>query len=406
MPAQPESYAIASGEVLSGGRFRLPAWRRAIAAGSWGEIPSTLLSSIDPKNDSALNPNHPSTAPWNSTASGIVNVPSVDGIMRPWCGGAWDDEDCRFWLPLGGGHGDSGDNAAYKIGLMQDAPIWSSPRPPSGALPLIAGGLPASATAQNASFLLDDGLETTGVYADGRPRAIHSYRKHIYVPGLGPVMVVQGGCFTDTSGSDINSWSLNETTGEWTRHDTSTNAQRGGTSGGAACYDSMRGCAYWCGAGTSRITRLDLDTWTFSALTASSFVASGDVALVYVPELDVIVYICGLFADKFRVVDPATGTIYQPGATGTVQAITGATGCAWVPGVGLVFEIGTGDLWKLAPTGNGKTTAWEWGQITVTGTPVTSTAVGTYTKFGYSAKLGGLYRFTSATTKPWFFATE
>lgn len=283
-------------------------------------------------------------------------------------------------------------------------------RPPSGSVPLIAGGLPVGSTAQGNSFLLDDGLETTGVYADGRPRSFHSYRKHTYVPGVGLVLVVQGDTFSAPGTSEKKTWLQDETTGEWTWKSTASTLFQGETSGGASCYDSFRDCVYWQGAGTAKLLKLDTDAWTFSIVgTGVSVSASGDVSIVYIPELDVIFHACSFFANKFVIRDPVTSTSYTPSVTGvTPPSIDGATGMDWVPSLGAMAFLtsSTGSLHTLTPTGNPKTDPWEWAVLSTSTTPPALTTVGVYGKFGYSARLKGLYRVGQNTIPTWFYATE
>ncbi len=383
-----------------------PSWRRSLTANTWGEIPATLLSSIDPNNNPAINPNYPSRAPWLLRASGNANTASNIGVMTPWCGGAYDDSTGTFWLPLGGGHADYGGNEPYRINLNADAPAWEMVRPPSGSLPLIAGGIPAGSTVQNNSYLLDDGLESSGVYADGRPRAIHSYRKHVYVPGVGPVMVVQGGTFTNVGESAKRTWTLNESTGEWTWRSTADSAYIGSSSGGSACYDSTRNCIYWTGNGTYKLLKLNLSTWTFSDVGTQTIASTNGVAITYIAEHDIVFQVCDYYATDFCIRDPATGAITSPSVTGSAPAINGATGMDWVPGIGMVFEVSKA-LYALTPTGNPKTDPWAWSVLSAANASLPDMPTqGAYTKFGYSAKLGGIYRFTDNAHKPWFFATE
>lgn len=376
-----------------------------MSVNTWAEIPATLLSGIDPNNNAAINPNYPGRAPWLRRVASNTNQSGVNGAVIPWCGAAWDDSTGTFWLPLGGGHADYGGNEPYKISLLENAPAWSMVRPPSGSLPLIAGGLPSGATVQGNSYLLDDGQETSGVYADGRPRAIHSYRKHVYVPGLGPVCVVQGGAFTNVAESGKRTWLMSESSGEWEWKSTADSANIGMSAGGAACYDATRGCIYWTGNGTYKLLRLDLSSWTFSDVGAQTIASTNGVAIEYIPEHDVVFQVCDYYGTDFCIRDPASGLITSPSVTGTPPAINGATGMAWVPSIGMVFDVG-GMLFALTPTGNPKTDPWAWSQITFASPVPAAPSQGMYTRFGYSKRLGGLYRYTAAASKPWFFATE
>lgn len=384
----------------------MPAWRRAIAAGTWGEIPSTLLSSIDPKDNPLLNPNYPAAAPWNLRASGGVNVPSINAMAIAYCGMSFDDTTGTAWHAIGGGHADNGSNESDRICIAVDAPDWDQFRPPSGSLPLISGGLPVGSTPQGNSFLLDDGLESTGVYADGRPRATHSYAKVVYVPGLGNVLAFHGGGFTSATISSKYVWWLNESTREWEYKPTATWYTLANASSPAACFDSNRGCIYLQIAGTAKMLRLDLDAWTYSEA-ANAISASGESSCIYLPEHDLVFQACSFWSTKFCLKDPANGLVYQPTTTGTAQSVTGTTGQAWVPGLGMVFVIGKA-LWLLAPTGALRTDPWAWSLLEDTNAslPTDTSAGGPWTKIGYSRRLKGIYRFTNSSSRPWFFATE
>lgn len=405
-----DSYTAASGSAIYGGRVAgRPAWRRAMSANTWAEIPSNTLSSVDPAQSATHNPNYPSTAPWCRVSSGITNQTTNNGVVQPWCGAAYDDSKARLWLPLGGGHGDYGGNESYCIDLGVDSPAWVMKRPPSGSTTLIAGGLPAGSTPVASSYLLDDGQETSGVYADGRPRAIHSYRKHVYVPGVGPVLPVQGGCFTNVADSSKDTWLMDEATGEWTWKSTASVSADGATSGSAACLDTSRGRILFQGIGSHSLKALDLSAWTYSTLgTGTASNCSGDVAITYVPGHDVIFKACDYFTRGFAVHDAATSAVTYPLTTGTPPSyFGGSSGQAWVPSLGaMVVLSGSGNLHTLTPTGNAKTDPWAWAVLATSAAPPTNTTVGVYTKFGYSQRLGGCYNVMQSSAKPWFFATE
>ena len=409
MAATPDHYVTNSGGRVSAGRFTMPAWRRAMPAGTWCAVSGHTMSEVDPGADPAYNPNYPGRAPWGLKAAANANFGTNNGVVTPWCG-LVSTPDGRLKTGIGGGHGDYGGNEDYEQDLTADDPEWRMVRPPSGSVPLIAGGLPVGSTAQGNSFLLDDGLETTGVYADGRPRSFHSYRKHIYAPGVGLVLVMQGGCFTNTYDAEKQTWLQNEATGEWERKDSAITAFKGGTSGGAACYDTLRQCGYWLGAGTAKLLRLDLDSWAFPIVgTGVSAGGTGDVGIVHIPEFDVIFQLCSFFANKFIIRDPVTSTAYAPSVTGvTPPSIDGATGMDWVPSLGAMVFLtsSTGSLHTLPPTGDPKTAPWEWAVISTSTTPPALTTVGVYGKFGYSARLKGLYRVGQNTIPTWFYATE
>ncbi len=403
----PDFYSGESGGVIAGGRFRLPAWLRAQPILTWGEIPSDLLTAVDPKGSIDTNPNYPGRAPWALLASGNTNFNSVAGVIDTWCGSAYDDETGDLWLPLGGGHADSGDNAPYKLRLLMDTPTHSIVRPPSGSTPLIAGGLPIGSTPQGNSFLLDDGLETTGVYADGRPRAVHSYRKHVNVPGLGIVMAVQGGCFTNTGVSLKSTWLMDKATGEWEFKCEPSTSFGATASGACATYDRLRHCIYYQMAGTVRLRKLDLNTWTWSTLGVSSVGVSNSY-IVYAEDIDRIIQISTAFADRIGVINPDTGVISYPTATGTAFAVTPDMGIDWVPDFGLVILPNTGGtVYTVRPPAvNPESGVWSWGQLATSGTPAGIATNGLWSRFGYAKRFKGLYRHHSATEKPWFLRLE
>lgn len=336
--------------------------------------------------------------------------------MTAYCGMGWDDVTGTAWLPLGGGHSDYGGNESYKIPLNVDAPSFSMFHPPSGSTTLIAGGLPAGSTAQASSYILDDGQELTNRYADGRPRATHSYRKAVHVPGKGIVLPYHGGGFTSAATGPGESIEMNMTTGEWTFHAIGSQAPYFNQGPGcAAAYDSLRGQVLALGAGSSqRLYRVDPTTFSWSQVMTAGIMATGDTAIIYLADYDVVFNVCAYYANGFAIIDASTGAVTYPGVTGTPPAsMDAAFGFDWVPGVGVVFCIGK-TLYALTPTGNPRSAAWAWSVYaadnaslpTDTGSKSSGGLGGMYSKFGYSKKLGGLYRFTDATHKPWFYATE
>lgn len=89
-------YSAPSGGVIAAGRYQRPAWRMAMPAGTWAEVPGNKLSDINPENNPAINSNHPGSAPWRAN-SGFA------AIISAWCGACWDEASCNLWLPLQGG---------------------------------------------------------------------------------------------------------------------------------------------------------------------------------------------------------------------------------------------------------------------------------------------------------------
>lgn len=162
-----DSYGVASGGVIAGGRYHRPAWRRAMSPMGVGTIPiANKLSDLNPDNNPAINPNYPSSAPWTGSTGHT-------SVISTWCGACYDRATDTLHFPLSGGHGDWAGNEPYKVRIGDESPLFVMMRNPSGAV--------------GNTGTLNDGLESTGVYFDGRPRAIHSANRPVYVPGLGPI---------------------------------------------------------------------------------------------------------------------------------------------------------------------------------------------------------------------------
>jgi hypothetical protein len=73
------------------------------APGTWLEIPNSRLENFA----------FPTPSPGGDLANGII---------EPWCGGAWDDKRKRLWI-WGGGHADSGANHLMAFNLRRNG-IW------------------------------------------------------------------------------------------------------------------------------------------------------------------------------------------------------------------------------------------------------------------------------------------
>lgn len=386
---QNDSYAAASGVAIQCGRYGLPVWRRAVLDATWGTAGSATITQIDPANDPAINPSYPSAPPWGS---------GVGAVVSAWCGACWDESTGTLWLPLGGGHVDYGGNEAYRQTLQIEAPLWSRPRNPSGAI----GNL----------LTTNDGQEATGNYADGQPRAIHSYNKHVWVPGVGPVCTVQGNCYYSGQAGTNRTMRMDPDTGIWTYPTTFTYAAAS-HSGDGACYDPSRHAIWHRYHSDGRISMLDIATWAWSTKTSFPYDSLyGYKKLIYLPEYDVVVQLDASTA-LLRVWDVAAGTLTSPGLSGTMPTglvMDGTVGADWT-GSQIVLWNNTSNtttISTLTPTGDPRSAAWAWGQLTVSGSntvvPSAKAGNGTYGRFGYSKKLGGCYLLNDAAQPTYFFA--
>ena len=140
-------------------------------ANTWKEVGINTLDDVNPEYDSTSVKLPKHTSMESSTEH--------KSIIIAWCGACFDDNESVLWLPLGGHSDYAGKYEPYKeIDLSVNSPTWEMVRPPSGAI--------------GNQMVLDDGQEATGLYSDGRLRAVHSYNKPVYVPQIGPVMSVTG----------------------------------------------------------------------------------------------------------------------------------------------------------------------------------------------------------------------
>lgn len=371
----------------------VPAWRSAMAVNTWAEVPSTLLSSIDPANSITYNPNYPGGSPWNGTG-GQANV------VGAWNGAVFDSDTDTLFIPLAGGHTDYAGNEPYAINLRTDAPAWTMLRAPSGAVGNV--------------ITLSDGQEATGLYSDGRLRSVHSYSNHAYVPGLGPVITRVAAPYASAAGNVRKMYSISPITGEasllsdWT----AISGTDAGITTGAACYDSTRGCVWHLGGSPCRMLKMVVSTGVTTTVGVWDNHLNSEGFLIYIPSLDLIGVFDGYY--DFRVFDPATGLWTFPTTTGSYSAglsLTGQIGAAWDGSKIVIWNNATTrtEISTLTPpVTSPRTTAWTRGVQTVSGsnaiTPTSKTSTGTRGRFGYSSYLQGCYLFNGASEKLYFFA--
>lgn len=370
------------------GHFRIPAWRQAIQPGRIAQIGRNRLSDLDPAKNPAINPVYPNAPEWSGSLGQA-------GIVLPWCGACWDEDGGTLWLPLQGGHGDYAGNEGYRIRLLDDQPAWTMTRPPSGAIGNI--------------LKTQDGKESTGNYADGRPRAVHSVNKPVYVPGIGPVMVVQGNTSWNGSMGTARTLLLDEQTGEWSVK--AVHPSPGATMAGAGCYDPSRHLIWYKSSAEGYPSYLDLRNWNWVVLTRWAKDPSWSAKrLVFLPEHDLVFQVDDTKPNKFCVWDTERGSLYTPPAIGTFPkglTFNGGSGCEWDGTRILAWHHagGTTTIGTLTPTGEPRKDPWAWGEIEFSGiTPSAAVPNGTYGRFAYSRKLKGCVLQNAVNTRTYFFA--
>lgn len=383
----------------------VPAWARTQTAQTWAEVPMALtLDDINPITDPTINPNYPGTPEWSE------NTARQAMIVDAWCGATYDEARDVMWLGLGGGHNDYGGNEIYACNFAAAAPAWRIVRKPSGAI----GNL----------LTTHDGQEATGLYSDGRPRAVHTYNKWAYANGVGPVMIVHGnGSYSAAAGKR---WGLffNEANGEVSGF-SAENPVASDSSGLGACYDPSRHAIWYRAVNTSPTYRYTIPTsggpHTGAAASAvgSSVSLQRYQSLTYLPGFDCILIGHsdeGGSTGGWQVFDCATGTYYTPTFSGSAPMGTtqGKGQPRWVPALAAVCcwnnASNRTQITKLTPGANPRTDAWTVSALPVSGsntvTPSAATSPGggsgTYGRFVYSPRMGGFLVF-NATTGPTYF---
>lgn len=385
-----DSCSAPSGAVLACGRAApsgLPSWVAAAVPGRWGEVPvAAALSTLNPLNNPAINPNHPGSPEWYGSTG-------FNGILVPWCGACYNADGDELWLPLGGGHNDYGGNEPYKLALAQEVPAWSMVRPPSGAI----GNL----------LTTNDGQEASGVYSDGRPRSIHSYNKPVWVPGVGPYIAAQGNTWYSGQAGTNRPIAIDPVTGEGTLKTACPASLPYRINAG--CHDPTRGTqgSIWSrSSGTAKMQRYDVaaDSWTIDL--GSSAGPTNYLGMAYMPEHDCILISAG---DGWRVFDCQTYAYTSPTFSGSSPLSVGSCQPIWINGKAYAWNNSsdTTEVTRLTPGANPRTDTWTVDTLTVDGgntvTPAARQANGTYGRFAYSPNLGIFVLVNSTSGAVHFF---
>ncbi len=352
----------------------LPAWVTAQPVGTWGTVPATnTLSALDPKLDPAINPNFPNNPEWYGTMG-------FNGLILPWNGFVWDHVNKRLRTGLSGGHGDYGGNDEYGINLNAASPTWFRMRKPSGAV----GNL----------LVTRDGQEATGDYADGQPRAIHTWNKSFYAAGLGLVVAMQGN--TSYSAAAGRNRPLIYGDDGLLLEKGADNANGVISSGGGGCYDPLRHCIYFRGSGTEKIQKYDLATKTWSQI-GETLPYGRYVALEYIPDHDCLLFVSEHIPNRFAVFDLVTLTYHYPQISGAFSGMSLQGQCKPIFIASGEFAIwdnsaNTTQINRLRFTGNPRTATWTVDTYPVDAansvTPTARASNGTYGRFFADSDLG------------------
>lgn len=379
------TYTCPSNRILGAGKYVWPSWRRIMAAKTWVAIPGNTLSDIEPKKDPAINPNYPSNPEWYGVFGAIVGA---------WCGACFDQQRAMLWLPLNGGHGDYGGNEPYRAKLDQDSVTWEMVRPPSGALP--------------EAIVTRDGNESTGLYADGRIRATHSYSTPVHIPGMGVGLVTHGASSYSAQGPVGKPVIIDEHSGELIRYGSSTSLISDECNG---CYDPVRHCFWAHPRGGSQIRQYDIatDTWSIGPSFGST---SGPAQLTYLDGEDLIFVRRG--SSTWAIFDPSDRTLTTITSTGSGIIGSDAQDAqpAWCEYDRCIYlwdqSADTDKLTRIAAPADLKSGTWEVSAVVPSEdnsvTPTAKANNGTYGRFGYSKRLDGFYLLNGVSQPIYFFA--
>lgn len=368
------------------GMFNRPSWVANQAVNTWGVVPLAIdWSDVDPANDPLVNPNYPSAAPWQAVVGFSSRFTAWNGHTS-YNGVIYDGPS--------GGHDDYAGNESFKANLKSEAPEVARLINPSGAI--------------GNTINLDDGLENTGVYADGRPRSPHNYNGVVYHPPTNTiVLAIQGtGLYSSGVGGTRRPIAIDANTGEMVQFGPEL------TTGGlgfefAGCYDSLRELVWVSVGGTSRM-------YTYNPATNEKidrgvlFSASGEKSLTYLPDHDCLLMIT---AAKFVVFDCATYTYYEPALSGSFVGMvqSGETQPHYIGNNTVAIWDNTTEttiINTLSFIGDPRTATWQVGQLNVdvsnTVSPTTKAPNGTFGKFQWHPTLG-IFTLKNRLTDPMYF---
>lgn len=366
------------------GLLSKPSWVLNQPLNTWGVIPFTnKLEDLNPRFNPALNPNFPNKAAWEGSGS-------FNKIIEAWCGAAFSQLRNELIIAGVAGHDDYAGGESYGAFINSETPAYRMIRPPSGAI---------SAAFPN-GFDTDDGQEASGVYADGRPRAMHTYNKTQYIEGMGFIFAPQGNVSHSAGNGTLKMLIADPDTGEIIRSGSAIGVgSPGDYSGGGACHETSTNKVWVRASGTGRFHKYDVDTDTWQINVTVSKAVSNASALTYIPEHNCIFWLNQTLhgQNTVGVVDCATGIVTYPSFTGSLVGMAGNGFCQprYIGnGEFLVWNntSATTTLNKFSFAGDPRTATWQISQMALAESnsvvPTVSTQWGTYGRFWCSDALG------------------
>lgn len=384
------NYTMDANNQVFAGRFNLPSWVRNQAVNTWGEVPLVQTwTDVDPAKDPLVNPNYPNNAPWR--AIGGFNARS----------NAWNGHTAYqgviYDLPSGG-HNDYAGNETYKCDLNSDNPTVVRMTDPSGAI--------------GNEILLDDGLESTGLYSDGKPRTPHNYNSTVFYPPTNQAVLAVLGNGLYKSGQDGTGAAalFDGITMQFQGLTLEAPSGTGTRSPMGSCYDSNRELIWYRGSGTARFATLDPVNNTWESRGNQTALSSA-IGFCYIPEHDVIFVTNLAYTNRFAIFDCTTYQYYQPALNGSFVGMS-------LSGTSQPHYLGDGRIavWNnssdttniniLEFSGDPRSSTFNVTQLPVNinnqVTPTVAGGNGTYGRFQHHDKLG-IFTLLNQMNQPLYF---
>lgn len=357
-------------------------WLTALTLNTWAQIGSNTANNVDPNDDPAINPNHPSAAPWR-------NGYDLTDVANQWNGGALDDVNGVFWTG-GGGHAGYYGNELYSISLEANNPAWIRRGYPSGSIQKPCASFTTGLT--NSDSLL----------VDGRPAPVHTYNLFTAINN-GDVALAGGGfgaLGTNTGwgykfSSALNDWVTATPLNVWYQ------------SYSCACYDPVRD-RLWL-FDYQYLQWIDLATGNTTVCFNTETDAIGpDSKMIYDSVRDIFVVFLSIQASS--VYGSAYVLYFDPdNPTDFIKApqdntvLRGKHGIAFDPdGNRILCWNGGANLTVITPPATGwNTNTWVSSTLTLSGTPSSAATNGTYGRFQYSSKYKCAFLLNSLGEKLW-----
>lgn len=356
-------------------------WLTALTLNTWAQIGSNTANNVDPNDDPAINPNHPSAAPWR-------NGYDLTDVANQWNGGALDDVNGVFWTG-GGGHSGYYGNELYSISLEANNPAW------------IRRGYPSGSIQKPCASFTSDGANQS-VLPDGRPHAVHNYNLFCAINN-GDVALAPGGFKFD----GVATWygfKFSSAANDWV---TGTLLDSVYSTYGCACYDPVRD-KLWV-FDHQYLSSINLSTGVVTSHFNTYTDAVGEYSkMIYDSVRDIFVVFLNQQASS------AYGSAYvlyfdPDNPTDFIKApqdntvLRGKHGVAFDPdGNRILCWNGGADLTVITPPATGwNTNTWVSSTLTLSGTPSSAQANGTYGRFQYSSKYGCALLLNTLGEKLW-----